>query len=191
MSVPVSFKTSSESRLICYCHNLTERDVAEKIRQSPNVHAFADIAPALGINSCSCETRHPLGGNCACAADLKKVFKRVHLDSPIPAEHKSRLKKMIKIELYEQQVGCCGESATAGLSSFLKRQYPSVLDVRSYQIDQSDELIPVPAELLSAMRHHCVDSLPAIVIEGDLAATGGLPTHQEVVELIDERLKLS
>lgn len=185
VKVRISFKEEGPGT-ICYCHDLREEDVIAEMRRNPKARSFTEVAAILGLNSCSCERHHPLGGNCACAAEVGLAVKKGRAD-PIVVANDRRRDTMKKIIIFERNEGCCGPSPAGPLVSFLERKYRGAADVRAVNLAAATENVPVPVPLLLLMQREGSACLPALVVDGAVVAQRELPGFMDAVRLIEER----
>jgi len=187
LTIRVAFKEPDGPKVVCYCHNLTEDDIIDLMRRNQRAKSFAEVAAILGVGNCSCEERHPFGGNCACAGDIGRVVKLGLADPGISED--SQGARLTKVFIYERNGPCCGPNPSAALAAFLQRQFEGQIEVRKFDFTAAKGSVPVSTSLLDLLRRGRADVLPAMVVDGEVITTGQLPTLMDAVELIEARLK--
>jgi len=186
LAIRVAFKEADGRQAVCYCHDLTEDDVIDLMRRNPHARSFADVTAILGVGDCSCEQRHPFGGNCACAGDVGRIVKSALADAGT-GKHRQHA-ELTKVFIYERNASCCGPNPSASLITFLRRQFDGRIEVKKFDFAVATNSVPIPASLLHRLRRDRAAVLPAFVVGGEVLTAGQLPTLLDAVELIEARL---
>ncbi len=92
-----------------------------------------------------------------------------------------------KIFLFEER--SCRPSDSDDLIGLLHRWYGNSADVRSYDLAKPDELVPLPPALFFELQERGPACLPALVANGKVLSSGGLPTFDKAVELIEGQVE--
>jgi hypothetical protein len=61
---PVSRKTASDARIVCYCFGETERGITRELQQHGKTDAVARVRAHIKAGRCACEIRNPRGVCC-------------------------------------------------------------------------------------------------------------------------------
>ncbi len=64
LTVPVFQKETDPARPVCYCFDLSERDIREEISRTGQSTATRRIKALIQMNRCACELRNPQGSCC-------------------------------------------------------------------------------------------------------------------------------
>lgn len=72
--VPVWQKESLGNRMICYCFDENEAEIAQEIRETGASHAVERVRGHIAAHRCACEVRNPRG--VCCLGDLIAAVER-------------------------------------------------------------------------------------------------------------------
>lgn len=185
VSVPVWFKatTAPDYRLACYCYQLTTEDIIAEMRRNPKARSFGEVQTIFQMKACRCEKKHPFGGNCACASAVGKAVKLGRKDPEVIKVDKMR-ESIPKVYIVENIEDCCGPSPGKPLADFLERKFGDDIEVRIFNVAQGMQSVPLSLSLVDAMERDGKDALPALIVDGQVMASGSLPNFLDAVGII-------
>jgi len=74
LEVPIWFKEGARPKYICYCNEVTEKEIIEAI-VNKNVTTIKELIDITGaMKNCNCELNHPTGR--CCSTQLKEVLEK-------------------------------------------------------------------------------------------------------------------
>lgn len=180
--IPLSHKLDEPDRLLCYCHSLRQSAVTDAMQADPAARSFAAIAEIFQLSNCNCALHHPLGGSCACSADIGRfVRQEVARIEGVSASSEQRT----PLWIFDRAQGCCGPARTAELAQFLRRRCQWA-DVQEFDLAESS-MIPSPPELVQALLSRGDAALPALVMNGRVLWSGKVPNFMEAMNSINSQ----
>ena len=93
---------------------------------------------------------------------------------------------MKRIEIVDRS--CCGQSAATATYEALARRLDGRHEVVFRDLNSPGAAQPVPPALGARMESDGDTALPALVIDGELVAAGGLPNLMDVLDVVEGRV---
>lgn len=80
---------------------------------------------------------------------------------------------------------CCGPSQAEELVNFLQKKFNTTAEVKLFDLGKMRGNIPIPPNLLLKIQTEGIKCLPAMVVDGNIVAEGGIPNFMDAVRLVE------
>lgn len=80
---------------------------------------------------------------------------------------------------------CCGASPATPMVEFLERKLGDQLTVELINLSTASGRLPLPGALVDRLMAEGERCLPAMVVDGEVVASGGLPNYLDVLHILE------
>ncbi|MGB5596829.1 MAG: arsenic metallochaperone ArsD family protein [Crocosphaera sp.] len=89
---------------------------------------------------------------------------------------------MKKVYIYDKS--CCHSGSIEQLSSFIQEQLNTQVEVKTFNLAEPNQSVPIPFALFTKIQKDGSKCLPAIVVDNSVVALGKLPKLEDALEMV-------